>query len=80
MVDEKTNEWFKKWRDAANILAKNSKAEVVCPECGIGHLKVKDEVVEKYGKLDRYMICDNCGRWNVMTMEIPENYFDTEKE
>lgn len=65
----------KRWIEAAKILGKDATAKVKCPECDIGYLKVKDEVVEKYGKLDRYMICDNCGRYNVMTMEIPENYF-----
>lgn len=58
-------------------LARDPLAKVKCPECDTGYLRVKDEVVEKYGKLDRYMICDNCGRYNVMTMGIPENYNDT---
>lgn len=75
-----SKEKIKKWIDAVKVLESNPLAQVRCPECGVGYLKIKDEVAEKYGKLDRYMICDNCGRWNVMTMEIPENYFDTNKE
>jgi hypothetical protein len=74
MVDNKTEEWFKKWRDAANILANDIDAKVKCPECNIGYLIVKDVLVESQNKLDRYMQCDNCSRWNVITMDIPENY------
>ena len=74
MTDENTKEWFKSWRDAANILEKDTSAKVKCPECGIGYLQVKDELIKGCDKLDRYMICDNCGRWNVMTMVVPENY------
>lgn len=68
------NELSKKWAEAAKILAKDTSAMVKCPECGIGNLKVKDELIEKWNKLDRYLTCDNCGKWNVLTMEIPENY------
>jgi transcription elongation factor Elf1 len=74
MLDDKTEEWLKKWREAAKIFAKDVNAKVICPECGIGHLMVKDELVEAQKKLDRYMICDNCGRYNVMTIEIPKDY------
>lgn len=79
MVDEKTHAWFRGWREAANILAINSKAKVKCPECGIGTLLVKDVLVKEQNKLDRYMQCDNCSQWNVMTMEIPDNYLQSDK-
>jgi hypothetical protein len=48
-----TQEWFKKWRDAANTLATDTNAKVKCPECNIGTLFVKDE---SFGddKIDRY--------------------------
>jgi DNA-directed RNA polymerase subunit RPC12/RpoP len=74
MVDDKTKERFRKWGEAANILAKNPTAKVRCPECSIGYLIVKDVLVESQNKLDRYMQCDNCSSYNVITMEIPENY------
>jgi hypothetical protein len=74
MPDDKTENWLKQWREAANILAKDVNAKVICPECGIGHLMIKDELVESQNKLDRYMYCDNCGKWNVMTIAIPVDY------
>jgi hypothetical protein len=74
MIDKRTEDWFKRWRDAANVLAKDRHAKVKCPECGIGHLLVKDVRIKGQNKLDRYMQCDNCSLYNVMTMGIPENY------
>jgi len=58
----------KKWLEAAKILGKDPSQRVVCPECGIGHLQVKDEPIVNWNKIDRYLICDNCEKWNVMTM------------
>jgi len=66
-MEEKT----KKWIEAAKILGINPAAEVVCPECGVGKLLCKDEPIEIWGKIDRYLVCDNCGKWNVMTMDKP---------
>jgi hypothetical protein len=74
MINDETKEWFRKWREAANILAKDPTAKVKCPECGVGNLLVKDVLIEGQRKLDRYMQCDSCSKWNVMTMDIPENY------
>jgi uncharacterized Zn finger protein len=74
MNSEMENAYFKKWRDAANILAKAPSEKVICPECGIGDLKVRDEIVDSLKKLDRYMICNHCGKFNVMTMNFPEDY------
>ena len=74
MINKEAEEAMKRWREAANILAADPTAKVKCPECNNGYLKVKDEIIKQWNKLDRYMRCDNCGKWNVMTMDIPENY------
>lgn len=62
----------KKWLDAGFILQKNPSAIVKCPECEAGTLIVKDELLSSVeNRIDRYLICDNCGKWNVITMQIP---------
>jgi hypothetical protein len=61
----------KKWINAGKILEKDKNAIVKCPVCEIGYLQVKDEKINNYpGKIDRYLICSNCGEWNVITMDI----------
>lgn len=65
---------FKYWIEAGKILELHPLEKIKCPDCRIGTLIVKDELIEDWSKLDRYMICDNCGNWNVMTMEIPPHY------
>jgi hypothetical protein len=56
-----------KWIEAAKILRSNASAKVECPECKKGVLIVKDESISGWNKIDRYMICSNCGKWNVLT-------------
>lgn len=68
-MEEKT----RKWIEAANMLIENPTAKVVCPECEKGFLQVKDEPIEIWKKLDRYLICDSCGKWNVITMANPDS-------
>lgn len=68
------NEISYKWLEAAKVLGKDANQKIIFPECGISHLIVKDELIPNWNKIDRYLICDNCGKWNVMTMSIPENY------
>lgn len=64
----KTNEpEIRAWINAGITLRENPKATVVCPNCNKGHLKVTDVPVEGTDKVDRYMICDNCGSYNVIT-------------
>jgi hypothetical protein len=64
-------EQTKNWIDAARILMEEPQLKVPCPECGRGRLVVKDEIIPRREKMiDRYLICDNCGRWNVITMEL----------
>ena len=57
-----------KWLDAAQILGKDKNAKVQCPSCGIGILIVRDEEFDET-QIDRYLICNNCGKWNVITNE-----------
>jgi uncharacterized protein with PIN domain len=65
------NEISRLWIEAANILFDNPQEIVSCPECKVGKLKVTDEPIEN--KIDRYMICDKCGKYNVLTMSKPNN-------
>jgi DNA-directed RNA polymerase subunit RPC12/RpoP len=68
-MDEK----IKKWVNAANILGKHPKAKVICPECGNGYLTTKDELIDDWpDKIDRYMICSYCGKYNILTMGKPK--------
>ena len=62
----------RKWIDAAIILRKDSAAKVICPECNKGALKVTDVPIKEEQKKDLYLICDFCGKYNVMTMNIPD--------
>jgi hypothetical protein len=67
MVKEST----RKWIEAAIIFSSDSSASILCPECHIGHLSVsKDEPV--WGdKIDRWIVCDHCGKYNTLLMENP---------
>lgn len=63
----------KKWIEAAKILMEHPHRKVQCPECESGYLIIKDEPIPGRDKMiDRYLICDNCGKWNVMTIELPK--------
>jgi hypothetical protein len=68
MISERTKNWI----EAARQLSINPKAVVICPECNSGYLQVKDELIEQWNKIDRYLICDTCGQYNVLTMSMPE--------
>ena len=61
-------ETSKLWVEAAKVLGVNPEAIVNCPECKVGTLKVKDEPIEIWNKIDRYLYCDTCGKYNVLTM------------
>jgi hypothetical protein len=63
----------KMWIEAAKILEKDPLAKVQCPECKVGTLIIKDEPLDARGdRIDRYLICDNCGKWNVITMRFSD--------
>ena len=60
----------KKWIEAAKLLEKDSTKIVKCPVCDKGILIVKDEEIPNHpDKFDRYLICNNCGNSNVITMK-----------
>lgn len=59
-----------KWIEAAKILIEDSNHKILCPECQRGYLVIKDEPIPSSDEMiDRYLICDNCGKWNVITMK-----------
>lgn len=65
-------EQTKKWVEAAKILMEDTHRKVQCPECKNGCIIVKDEVIpDRYRMIDRYLICESCCKWNVMTIELP---------
>jgi len=57
----------REWLEAAKAFAENKNAKILCPECKKGYLFIKDEKFDKSSKVDRYIICNNCKRWNVLT-------------
>jgi uncharacterized protein YbaR (Trm112 family) len=65
----------KQWIDAGLILQRDPLAIVACPSCENGKLIVKDEAIKGTNKIDRYLICDNCGKWNVITIVPSSNTF-----
>jgi len=63
------SEKIKKWVEVVIQTEKNSNSSIICPECEVGKLIIKDEIIEGHPvKIDRYFICDNCGKWNVALM------------
>lgn len=62
----------RKWIESGRILQSDTTVKVLCPECDKGHLIVDDVVIEG-DRIDRYLICENCGKWNVITMIKREN-------
>ena len=54
-----------RWIDAAIILGNNPDANVLCPECGHANLEVIDAPTGD--RLDRYLSCPSCKRYNVMS-------------
>jgi transcription elongation factor Elf1 len=63
---------IKKWIEAGKIFEKNNKAKFNCPECQVGELLSKDEVIG--GKVDRYIYCNACGEFNVLTLILAQSY------
>ena len=66
---------YKLWIAAAKAFENDPNAKVSCPECNTGELFIKDEIALEHGIKDRYLICNFCGKWNVLTMSIsPSEY------
>jgi hypothetical protein len=74
------NEVTERWIDAAMKLGKDKNEKVTCPACSAAVLKVKDEPYEPARKIDRYLFCESCGQWNVMTGNFPDSEFYFEEE
>ena len=64
------NEKLKRWLDALKEFEINPNAKIICPECNKGILILKDEPIKNTNKIDRYIICDSCGKWNVATKSL----------
>jgi len=62
---------LERWIEAAKKLVNNPNAKVSCPECNTGTLAVIDE---PFGteKIDRYLVCGTCGKYEVLTMNKPD--------
>jgi hypothetical protein len=62
----------RRWIEAGKILAADKSAVVACPARGDGTLAVHDKVFESDPTMmERYLVCDACGAWNVMRMRVP---------
>jgi hypothetical protein len=66
MIDKKS----RKWIDALLQFEKDPQAKVSCPECDTGFLFVKDVPISQWNKIDKYLICDSCGKYNVATRSM----------
>lgn len=64
MSTDKREEWI----FAAKKLIKNPEEKVICPQCKEGVLRISDVKISEIKKTDRYLICDSCGHYNVITM------------
>lgn len=49
-----------KWIEAAKTLVTNPHSQVLCPNCGVVFLTVKDERLDEE-HIDRHLNCPNCG-------------------
>ncbi|MGE5416594.1 MAG: hypothetical protein ACM3UZ_07515 [Acidobacteriota bacterium] len=61
----------KKWVDAGIELAKDSKANVICPECNQEHLKTMDLFDESWKNLlERLIFCPACQAKNYIQYRL----------
>jgi hypothetical protein len=67
MINEKSRQWI----NALLQIETYPQAKVRCPECDTGFLFIKDVPVPQWNKMDRYLICDACGKYNVATNVLP---------
>ncbi len=64
----KTSQSIAAWLEAGRTLANDPSARVVCPNCGLGILKVSDVSIWNGSRVERWMRCDYCGTANTMLM------------
>jgi len=60
----------KKWIKTLKQFELNHDAKVSCPECNNGFLKLQTVLWEKDRKIDWYLICDSCKKYNVATKNL----------
>ena len=65
-----SNQRIQKWIDAVKVLGEDPSKKVLCPNCNVGYLYIKDVIAEKEKKCDRYFICPNCNAYNTVTFFI----------
>jgi Zn finger protein HypA/HybF involved in hydrogenase expression len=63
------------WINAAKKLIENKNEQVLCPSCSKSFLLVKDEPIYQWKKIDRYLICELCGKHNVITGNFKNSDF-----
>ncbi len=65
--EEVMKETTRKWLSAGISLSKDKSIIVACPDCEEGTLMIKDEpIMDRKGKVERWLICDKCGAWNTI--------------
>ena len=69
------NDITRKWVDASVKFEKNKNEQISCPSCSKSLLIIKDEPIAKWKKIDRYLICESCGQYNVITGNFPDSDF-----
>lgn len=63
----------REWIEVARALELDNHARIRCPECSYEFLKVQDILLEKWGKVDRYIYCENCSSKMAITFDIKKN-------
>ena len=58
-----------KWIDAGKIIKDDPTAKVLCPNCEKQFLKIRDEISPDGQHIDRYIVCENCNSYNVLTFK-----------
>jgi len=66
MMTEKS----KKWIEVGKLLAIDSTANVVCPECGLAKLYVEDKINKNNStEIERLIFCMSCGARNYLRLK-----------
>lgn len=60
---------YSKWIKAINTLAENEYSQVLCPDCGLSFLTVRNEPVDD-SHVDRHLKCSNCSAQRTVLIKI----------
>jgi len=63
------------WLNAAKLIGESKKTPVICPSCKQVHLEVKDILAPEEKTIDRYLICNSCGNYNVVKGNFKDSEF-----